>query len=101
MDAGRIVAQGTSRELKDGIAAGQTMRIEADDLGADVVAGLRELYGEVTLVEGGVEIGGGNLGPYEIQDVLRPRGVAVRSIHLKETSLDEVFLHHTGRELRE
>lgn len=101
MDAGKIVVEGTSRELKDGIAAGNVMLVEADDLGADIVEGLREIYDEVTVVEGGVEIRAEKLDPYEIQDFLRPRGVAVRSTQLKQTTLDEVFLYHTGRELRE
>jgi len=101
MDEGRVVAQGTSRELKDGISERKVMRIEADGLSADVVEGLRQIYPEVAVVEGGVEITSGDVDLYAIQDYLRPRGVTVRSTYLKQATLDDVFLHYTGRELRE
>ena len=101
MDEGKIVVQGTSRELKDGISERKVMLVEADGLSDDIVAGLREIYPEVTVVEGGVEIRAEELDPYKVQDFLRPRGVAVRSTHLKVATLDDVFLHYIGRELRE
>jgi len=101
VDEGKLVVEGTSRELKDGISTRKVMRVEADELDEDTVAGLRQIYPEVTVIAGGVEISGDKLDPYEIQDFLRPRGVAVRSIQLNPTTLDDVFLHHTGRELRE
>lgn len=101
MDEGRVVVQGTSRELKDGISERKVMRIEADGLSADVVAGLRQIYPEVAVVEGGVEITSDDVDLYAIQDYLRPRGVTVRSTYSKQATLDDVFLHYTGRELRE
>ena len=101
MDEGRVVVQGTSRELKDGISERKVMRIEADGLSADVVEGLRQIYPEVAVVEGGVEITSDDVDLYAIQDYLRPRGVTVRSTYLKQATLDDVFLHYTGRELRE
>jgi ABC-2 type transport system ATP-binding protein len=101
MDEGRVVVQGTSRELKDGISERKVMRIEADGLSADVVEGLRQIYPEVAVVEGGVEITSDDVDLYAIQDYLRPRGVTVRSTYSKQATLDDVFLHYTGRELRE
>ena len=101
MDEGKIVVLGTSQELKDGISERNVLRVEADSLSADVVEGLRGIYPEVEVVEGGVEIRAEKLDLYEILDFLRPRGVTVRSTQLKQASLDDVFLHYTGRELRE
>lgn len=101
MDEGKIAVQGTSQELKDGISERNVMRVEAEGLSADVVEGLREIYPEVEVVEGGVEIRAEELDLYAIQDFLRPRGVTVRSMYLKQATLDDVFLHYTGRELRE
>jgi len=101
MDEGKIVVQGTSQELKDGISERNVLRVEAEGLTDDVVEGLRQIYPEVAVVEGGVEIRAEKLDLYEIQDFLRPRGVIVRSMQLKQASLDDVFLHYTGRELRE
>ena len=37
----------------------------------------------------------------EIVDYLRPRGVVIESTSLKQITLDDVFLHLTGKELRE
>ncbi|MCK4571187.1 ATP-binding cassette domain-containing protein [Candidatus Bipolaricaulota bacterium] len=101
MDEGRIVVLGTSQELKDGISEQSVLRVEAEGLTNDVVERLREIYPEVTVVDGGVEIRAEKLDLYEILDFLRPRGIVVRSTQLKQASLDDVFLHHTGRELRE
>ncbi|MGB2982858.1 MAG: ATP-binding cassette domain-containing protein [Candidatus Bipolaricaulia bacterium] len=101
MDNGKVVVVGTSKELKAGISEQKVMRIEADGLSAAVIEGLRALYPEIEVVEGGIEISAEELDLYEIQDFLRPRGVTVRSTYLKQASLDDVFLHHTGRELRE
>lgn len=101
MDEGQVVVLGTSKELKEGIARRQVMRIEADGLSAEVVEGLRDIYSEIEVVDGGIEISAEQLDLYEIQDFLRPRGVVVRSTALKQATLDDVFLHYTGRELRE
>jgi ABC-2 type transport system ATP-binding protein len=101
MDEGKVVVQGTSRELKDGISQRKVMRVEAQGLSDDVVDGLREMYPEIEVIEGGVEITSDEVDLYAIQDFLRPRGVTVRSTTLKQATLDDVFLHYTGRELRE
>ena len=101
MDEGQVVVLGTAKELKEGIARRQVMRIEADGLSAEVVEGLRDIYSEIEVVDGGIEISAEQLDLYEIQDFLRPRGVVVRSTALKQATLDDVFLHYTGRELRE
>jgi len=101
MDEGKIVVQGTSQELKDGISERNVLRVEAEGLSDDVVEGLRQTYPEIVVVDGGVEITSDEIDLYAIQDFLRPRGVIVRSTQLKQASLDDVFLHYTGRELRE
>jgi ABC-type uncharacterized transport system ATPase subunit len=36
-----------------------------------------------------------------IFDLLRARGVEVQGVSLREPSLDDVFLHETGRSLRD
>jgi len=100
MDNGRIVALGTSKELKDGIVDRQIMRIEADGLNAEIIEALRALYPQIDGIEGGIEITADDIDLYAILDILRPHGVVVHSTTLKRASLDDVFLHYTGRELR-
>ena len=101
MDEGKIVALGTSRELKDNISDMQVMVVKAKNLTTNAIQGLREMYPEVNEVEDGVEIRAKEISSYEIMDYLRPRGVVVESTSLKQITLDDVFLHLTGKELRE
>lgn len=101
IDDGRIIALGGSDELKAGISDGQVMVVESPNMTADAVGALRQLYPEVRETDIGVEIKANQVDLYEIQDVLRPRGVTVDSMHRKEVSLDDVFLELTGKQLRE
>jgi ABC-2 type transport system ATP-binding protein len=101
MDEGKIAALGTPQELKDGISDIQVMVVRAKNLPPDAIDGLKELYPEVKAIDGGIEIRAKALSFYEIVDYLRPRGVAIQSTSLKQPTLDDVFLHLTGKELRE
>jgi hypothetical protein len=38
---------------------------------------------------------------YDVEDDLRPLGVTIDAIFRKQVSLDDVFLHLTGKQLRE
>ena len=101
IDEGKIVALGTSRELKDSISDMQVMVVKAKNLPPDVIEGLKEIYPEVKAKEDGVEIKAKEVSFHEIVDYLRPRGVVIESTSLKQVTLDDVFLHLTGKELRE
>jgi ABC-2 type transport system ATP-binding protein len=101
IDEGKIVALGTPQELKDSISDMQVMVVRAKNLPPDVIEGLKEIYPEVKATEDGIEIRAKELSFYEIVDYLRPRGVAIQSMSLKQPTLDDVFLHLTGKELRE
>jgi len=101
IDEGKIVALGTPRELKDSISDMQVMVVRAKNLAPGVIEGLKEIYPEVKATEDGIEIRAKELSFYEIVDYLRPRGVDIQSASLKQPTLDDVFLHLTGKELRE
>ena len=101
IDHGKVVTEGTSHELKASIAESNIMRLEADGLTDEVIEELRTLYPDIRRVEGGIEITAEEIDLYAILDILRPRGIAIRSSALKTATLDDVFLHITGRELRE
>jgi ABC-2 type transport system ATP-binding protein len=101
IDEGKIAALGTPQELKDGISDMQVMVVKAKNLPPDVIEGLKEIYPEVKTTEDGIEIRAKELSFYDIVDYLRPRGVAIQSTSLKQPTLDDVFLHLTGKELRE
>jgi len=101
IDEGKIVALGTPRELKDSISDMQVMVVKAKNLTIDAIEGLREIYPEVKEVENGIEIKAKEFNFDEIVDYLRPRGVVIESTSRKQITLDDVFLHLTGKELRE
>jgi ABC-2 type transport system ATP-binding protein len=101
IDEGKIAALGTPQELKDSISDTQVMVVKAKNLTADAIEGLKEIHSEVKATEDGIEIRAKELNFYEIVDYLRPRGVAIQSMSVKQPTLDDVFLHLTGKELRE
>jgi ABC-2 type transport system ATP-binding protein len=101
IDEGKIVALGTPQELKDSISDMQVMVVKAKNLPPDAIEGLKEIYPEVKATEDGIEIRAKELSFYEIVDYLRPRGVVIQSMSLKQPTLDDIFLHLTGKELRE
>jgi len=101
IDEGKIVALGTSRELKEGISDMQVMVVKARNLTTDVIEGLKKIYPEVKEVEDAVEIKAKEVNFSEVVDYLRPKGVEIESTSQKQVTLDDVFLHLTGKELRE
>ena len=87
--------------MKDSISDGEPMVVEAAGLTDDDLRALRQRYADVRSIEGGVEIRADEVTLNDIQDVLRPRGVVVQSTYRRAVTLDEVFLHFTGKQLRE
>ena len=79
----------------------QVMVVKAKSLTTDAIEGLKEIYPDVREVDDGVEIRAKEVSFSEVVDCLRPRGVVIESTSLKQTTLDDVFLHITGKELRE
>jgi ABC-2 type transport system ATP-binding protein len=101
IDEGKIIALGTPRELKDGISDMQVMVVKAKNLTIDAIEGLREKYPEVKEVEDGIEIKAKEFSFDEVVDYLRLKGVVIESTSRKQITLDDVFLHLTGKEMRE
>jgi len=101
IDAGRIVAQGTPDELKGSVADGEVMVVEATGVTDEALHALRQIYPDVSVIDGGLEIEAADVSVYDVGDCLRPFGVAIRSTALKQVTLDDVFLELTGKELRE
>ncbi len=98
IDEGKIIALGTPRELKESISDMQVMVVKAKNLTPDAINGLKEIYPEVIEVEGGIEIKAEEISFSEIVDYLRPMGVEIESTSQKQITLDDVFLHLTGKD---
>ncbi len=101
MDKGKIVALGTSTELKISMLEKHTMIIYAWNLTQRVISEMRSKYDEVEVTDGTMIITDKRLDFKEIVDLLHSSGAVVRSAYIKEPTLDDVFLHITGKELRE
>ena len=101
IDEGKIVALGTSTELKISILEKHTMIIYAWNLTQKVINEMQGRYEEVEVIDGTMMISDKQLDFKEIVDRLHSSGAIVRSAYIQEPTLDDVFLRVTGKELRE
>jgi ABC-2 type transport system ATP-binding protein len=106
IDHGRIIASGTPNELKASVPGGFLLRLRFARHSAPLLERLATLSG-VTEVRASAESGadlyagrGGSL-IAEIVNTAATFGVEVSDVHISEPSLENLFLHHTGRSLRE
>jgi ABC-2 type transport system ATP-binding protein len=99
IDHGAVIAQGTSAELKAVIGADLiVLRTDDDPQAVRVLAERFQL--DAQAFPDGVHVraaAGGDLVPRLCRDL----PVRVNSVQVSPPTLDEVFLHHTGRAVRE
>jgi len=101
IDEGKVIAQGTPRELKDRISGAHVTVVEAEDITTEALEALRRVYPVVRVIEGGVEIEAEDVSVYAVGDCLRRFGIDIRSTYKRQATLDDVFLELTGKALRE
>jgi len=101
MDEGKIVALGTSQELKASMPEKNTMIISARNLTPKVIKEMRSRYAEVSVSGDTMLITDSRLNFRAIVDRLHSGGAKVRSAHIKEPTLEDVFINLTGKKLRE
>ena len=105
VDHGVLVALDTPTKLKDSVPGTDIVEAEFDNPPADWNATIEKLDGvtSVTIHDGVMHIAT-NRGPLtvgELMDLARERGVSVRRVSVQGTTLDDVFLYYTGRQLRD
>lgn len=104
IDHGKIIVTGRSWELKNALGE-DLIYLETSDNKAtaellknlDSVKGTREKSKGITVM---VNVDGTYLLP-EMMDELRKEGITIKAVNLKKPSMDDVFVHYTGRELRD
>jgi ABC-2 type transport system ATP-binding protein len=105
IDHGRIIAQGTSAELKSSIPGGYLLRVKFNHVPEALLAGLRSLPGvtDVRGSESGADVYADRGGPLipGIVNAAQAAGAELSDVHIQEPSLETLFLHHTGRSLRD
>jgi ABC-2 type transport system ATP-binding protein len=107
VDHGQNIALGTPEELKSSVPGGYLLRLRFGQHSAELLQRLQGLTG-VREVRASDESGaadlyadrGGSL-IAEIASVAAAAGGELRDVHISEPSLENLFLHHTGRSLRE
>src|SRR3984893_871722 len=106
VDHGHVIAVGTPKELKASIPGGYVLRLRFGRQTADLLSRLQTLAGvrEVRAADDtGVDVyadRGGSLIP-EIATVAASADAELSDVHISEPSLENLFLHHTGRSLRD
>lgn len=106
VDHGKLIALGTPQELKRSVPGGYVVRVTLAAAPAELLDRFQKLPG-VTEVrssgDGAVDLyadRGGALVP-EIARLASEAAVELRDVRISEPSLENLFLHHTGRSLRD
>jgi len=98
IDHGQIVATGTPDELKHQVGADTVELVTVDDAAAAAhldAAGFRVRRGEEQLAISAED------GEAAVPRLIEAAGVRVRSVDVHHPTLDDVFLHYTGRQIRD
>jgi ABC-2 type transport system ATP-binding protein len=105
VDHGKLAALDTPTKLKDSVPGNDTVEAEFGNAPADWDAQLQRLAQAtgVTRRDGAIHIVS-NDGPATVaalMDLARAQDVQVRKVSVQSTTLDDVFLHFTGSDLRD
>ncbi len=104
IDHGKIIVSGTSESLKNTLGEDMMYLETADDEKAALAARKVPEVSEVKKMSSGLELILSADGAKVMPRVLRAietDGVDIVSVKMKKPSLDDVFVHYTGRELRD
>ena len=106
IDHGRVIALGTPQELKASVPGGYLLRLRFGRHSPDLLQRLQRLAGvrEVRATDGdGTDLYADRSGSLvaEVANLASAAGVQLCDVHISEPSLENLFLHHTGRSLRE
>jgi ABC-2 type transport system ATP-binding protein len=114
VDHGKVIALGTPQELKQSIPGGFVVRIHLTGLADGIPGGLLDTLRRMDGVSqvrsdsagqtpGQIDIYADRGGPLvpAVVSAASTSGATIRDLHIAEPSLENLFLHHTGRSLRE
>ncbi len=105
VDHGKMAALDTPTKLKDSVSGNDVVEAEFSATPPDWRQALTSLPDVAGVTErDGVTHISSRSGPDTLgalMDLARQRGVTVRRVTVKSTTLDDVFLHYTGRQLRD
>lgn len=105
IDKGKVLAKGTSRELKDMIDLTEKISLEASGIGEEILKDLRGLDHLISLdykddiLRLNFSKGDSNL--IKFISFLSEKNIEYKSISVEKPSLNDVFLELTGKDLRD
>jgi ABC-2 type transport system ATP-binding protein len=106
VDHGKLVALDTPPALKASVPGSNVIEAQFESAPADWEKTLHELNGVTSVQHEGagmyrVLTGDGSRTTTELVETAVHAGVTVKSLSVQNTSLDDVFVHYTGRQLRD
>lgn len=105
VDHGKVIALGTPAELKASVPGGYLLQLRFSSTPEAMIERLKQLSGvtEVRANGAGVDVyadrGGSMIAG--IVSAAAESSVDLHDVHISEPSLENLFLHHTGRSLRQ
>ena len=104
LDHGKIIASGDPTKLKDALGNDMIYLDTSDNAAAEIMLRGMKAVRDVKAAAGGLAVtinaDGTHCLPI-IMNRLRERGIDIVSVNLKKPTLDDVFVHYTGRDIRE
>jgi len=106
VDHGKLVALGTPVELKQSVPGSNVVEVQFSREDEDWKARLEKLHGvtEVESQSAGVYrvlTSNGSQTTAQLVEMTNAMGEQLRSLMVQNTTLDDVFVHYTGRQLRD
>lgn len=105
MDHGQIIASGTKEELKAILSSEETLLVEVQDKSADFIGKLsnHQSIQQVIEANGGYKIitaKGADMFS-DLFELAKETNIKIKGVHVQTPTLEDVFLHLTGRKLRD
>ncbi|MDA8388255.1 MAG: ATP-binding cassette domain-containing protein [Nitrospiraceae bacterium] len=105
IDAGRIIAMGSPAELKAGIPGNDIITLRVGGLTGEIVQSIKKLpfVHNVGMEDESIRVSADN-GAENLPgliDAVRASGGTILSASVHEQSLEDVFIHYTGKSIRE
>lgn len=105
LDKGKVIAKGTSEELKNSINLSEKISFESDDLSNSIIDQIKNMDHVVNVEYNNntcyVEFEHGEYNLINLIDLLKNEKVNYKSLSSSKPTLNDVFLDLTGKELRD
>lgn len=105
LDKGKVIAKGTSEELKNSINLSEKISFESDDLSNSFIDEIKNIDHVVNVEYDNntyyVEFEHGEYNLINLIDLLKNKNINYKSLSSSKPTLNDVFLDLTGKELRD